>query len=191
MKGPLEIHHYLVAHEIPHEIVRLPRGIPSADHLADALAVDAGRCVAVRPYLASTGGTTVMIAVLCPLSCSPDLGALRRAALAPALVPARSDRVSAETDYIAGHLSPLLLPPEVVVLAASPLAALGDTIVYTATGDGGTAVGLPASDLLSVTGARSVTTTAPATRGTTIVLPEAATSPPAERLSERPATAGR
>jgi hypothetical protein len=45
-------------------------------------------------------------------------------------------------------VAPLLLPPDVDVVALQPLADLATTVVYTPTGDAGTALGLRALDLI-------------------------------------------
>jgi hypothetical protein len=58
--------------------------------------------------------------------------------------------VSRRTDYIAGHLAPLLLPPEVIVVSTRGVVDLATSVIYTATGDGGTALGIAATDLLNL-----------------------------------------
>ncbi len=63
-------------------------------------------------------------------------------------VRAGAELVSRRTDYLAGHVAPLLLPPDVEVVALQSLADLAATVVYTPTGDVGTALGLRALDLL-------------------------------------------
>jgi Cys-tRNA(Pro)/Cys-tRNA(Cys) deacylase len=67
---------------------------------------------------------------------------------------APAELVSSRTDYLASHLAPMLLPAEVLVVATPELADLGAEIVYTATGDGGTALALRAADLLDITRSR-------------------------------------
>ena len=56
--------------------------------------------------------------------------------------------MSRHTDYLAGHVSPLMLPDDVIVVATAEVADLAMSIIYTATGDGGTALGISAADLL-------------------------------------------
>jgi hypothetical protein len=74
----------------------------------------------------------------------------------PEFVPACTQFVSSRTDYLASHLSPLLLPPDVIVFALQSLADLTTSIVYAPTGDAGTAVGLAALDLIVLTRASIV-----------------------------------
>ncbi|HEY0870257.1 MAG TPA: hypothetical protein VGD55_07645, partial [Acidothermaceae bacterium] len=79
-------------------------------------------------------------------------GELLRDHLGPGveLSVAGADLISSHTDYLAGHLAPLLLPPDVLVVATSGVVDLATSIIYTATGDGGTALGIGATDLLSL-----------------------------------------
>jgi Cys-tRNA(Pro)/Cys-tRNA(Cys) deacylase len=159
MLGPLDIHHYLLAHDVHHEIVRLPRPAASAACLAEVLGLAPRRCLAVHPFHAATADGDVLVLVLAPADVRPDLpslirqlGEVLRDQLGPnaALAPAGADLVSGRTDYLAGHLAPLLLPPEVLVVATQGVVELAATIVYTATGDGGTALGIGAADVLNL-----------------------------------------
>lgn len=157
MKGPLDIHQFLLAHDVRHEIVRLPRTAPGASSLAEALGLPAHQCVAVCPFhtMTTTGDLLAVVLTTSDRGVEPDalasqLADLMRNRLGEQLhfVPANATLVSQHTDYLAGHLSPLLLPPEVVVVATQQLADLATTTVYAATGDAGTALALRALDLL-------------------------------------------
>lgn len=159
MLGPLDIHHYLLAHDVHHEIVRLPRPAANAEHLAEVLGVAPRRCLAIHPFHATTPDGDVLVLVLAAADVRPDLSSLvhqlaevLRDQLGPnaALAPAGADLVSDRTDYLAGHLAPLLLPQEVLVVATQGVVELAATIVYTATGDGGTALGIAAADVLKL-----------------------------------------
>jgi Cys-tRNA(Pro)/Cys-tRNA(Cys) deacylase len=159
MLGPLDIHHYLLAHDVHHEIVRLPRPAVGAEHLAEVLGLAPRRCLAIHPFHAMTAHGDVLVLVLAPADVQPDLPSLTRqlaevlrAELGPdaSFAPAGADLVSGRTDYLAGHLAPLLLPPEVHVVATQGVVELAASIVYTATGDGGTALGIAAADVLNL-----------------------------------------
>lgn len=159
MLGPLDIHHYLLAHDVHHEIVRLPRPAASAEHLAEVLGLAPRRCLAVHPFHAITADGDVLVLVLAPADARPDpptllrqLAEVLRDQLGPAatFTPASADLVSGRTDYLAAHLAPLLLPPEVLVVATQGVVELAASIVYTATGDGGTALGIAAADVLNL-----------------------------------------
>jgi len=160
MKGPLDIHQHLLAHDVRHEIVRLPRTAPSAPSLAEALGLPAHRCVAVHPFHATTATGDLLAVVLAPADLEIDndsmagsLSELLRVRLGESarFTLASATLVSKHTDYLAGHVAPLLLPPGVIVVAVQPLVDLAATIVYTATGDAGTALALRALDLLVLT----------------------------------------
>lgn len=172
--GPLDIHQYLLEHDVHHEIVRLPRPAASAEHLAEVLGVTPRRCLAIQPFHALTPDGDVLVLVLAPADEQPSDSQPGNAqpgnaqqsveTLVPALRDLLRDRlgpdaelsvagaalVSLRTDYIAGHLAPLLLPPDVIVVSTRSVLDLATSIIYTATGDGGTALGIAATDLLNL-----------------------------------------
>jgi Cys-tRNA(Pro)/Cys-tRNA(Cys) deacylase len=159
MLGPLDIHQYLLEHDVHHEIVRLPRPAASAEHLAEVLGVTPRRCLAIHPFHALTPDGDVLVLVLAPADEQPSAAALvlalrelLRDRLGPdaELSAAGAALVSRRTDYIAGHLAPLLLPPDVIVVSTRGVLDLATSIIYTATGDGGTALGIAATDLLNL-----------------------------------------
>jgi Cys-tRNA(Pro)/Cys-tRNA(Cys) deacylase len=159
MLGPLDIHQYLLQHDVHHEIVRLPRPAASAEHLAEVLGITPRRCLAIHPFHALTPDGDVLVLLLAPADATPDstqliraLGELLRDHLGPAveLTVAGADLISSHTDYLAGHLAPLLLPADVIVVTTSGVVDLATSIIYTATGDGGTALGIGATDLLNL-----------------------------------------
>lgn len=160
MLGPLDIHQYLLAHDVRHEILRLPRISPGTSSLAEALRLPPHHCVAVHPFSAPIPSGDVLAVVLAPADAiietegiTTRLGLLLRDRVGAVaqFAPARASTVSARTDYLAGHLAPLLLPSDVFVVATQGLVDLAATTVYTATGDAGTALALRALDLLVLT----------------------------------------
>jgi prolyl-tRNA editing enzyme YbaK/EbsC (Cys-tRNA(Pro) deacylase) len=164
VRGALDVHQALLAADVPHEIVRLDTRITSADELPRALGLDAG-CLAVRCYRATgDDGSDAFAAVLVPAGATPEPGALLLALAARAVRPALAGEVNLVTDCAAGLVTPVALPPQVVLLAD---AAVGGTdVVYTAVGEGGLALGIRTRDLLVTTGARVATlTSAPADTG--------------------------
>lgn len=160
MLGPLDIHQYLLEHDVHHEIVRLPRPAASAEHLAEVLGVTPRRCLAIHPFHAFTPDGDVLVLVLSPADEEPGTSTLMAALhdlLRDRLGPdakfsvAGAALVSRRTDYFAGHLAPLLLPADVIVVSTRGVLDLSTSIIYTATGDGGTALGIGATDLLNLT----------------------------------------
>ena len=148
MKDALDVHRSLLAAEVPHEIVRLPRLVLSADEIPDVLGLPADSCVAVRLYRADDR----LIAVLVRAGDHPHPGAVLNALGARSLRVAPHDLVNEVTDFAAALVSPALLPADVTVLADSCLGHVD--VVYAATGDGGTALGIPVRWLLTVSRAR-------------------------------------
>jgi prolyl-tRNA editing enzyme YbaK/EbsC (Cys-tRNA(Pro) deacylase) len=156
MKDALDVHRSLLAREVPHEIVRLPRLVLSADEIPAASGLPAERCVAVRLYHADDR----VVAVLVRAGELPHPGAVLAALGARTLRAAPPEIVNEVTDFAASLVSPVLLPDDVSVLAD---ACVGHhDVVYTATGDGGTALGIPSRWLLTASRARVTELCAPA-----------------------------
>jgi prolyl-tRNA editing enzyme YbaK/EbsC (Cys-tRNA(Pro) deacylase) len=173
MLGPLDIHQYLLEHGVHHEIVRLPRPAANAEHLAEVLEVTPRRCLAIHPFHALTPDGDALVLVLAPADEDPSAATLisaLRDLLHDRLTPdaelsvAGAALVSRRTDYIAGHLAPLLLPADVIVVSTQGVLDLATSIIYTATGDGGTALGIGATDLLNLTQAIVLCSDGPADR---------------------------
>jgi Cys-tRNA(Pro)/Cys-tRNA(Cys) deacylase len=185
MLGPLDIHQYLLAHDVHHEIVRVPRPAATAGHLAEVLGVPPQRCLAIHPFHAMSPDGDVLVLLLAPADVRTEptqlidaLADLLKEDLGPsaALTLAGADLVSSRTDYIAGHLAPLLLSADVIVVATQGLVDLGTSVIYTATGDAGTALGIGALDLLALSHARFLPDTARPGRGPWIELDRKSTA---------------
>jgi prolyl-tRNA editing enzyme YbaK/EbsC (Cys-tRNA(Pro) deacylase) len=147
MKDALDVHRSLLDREIPHEVVRLQRLVLTADELPEALDLPADQCVVTRVYHADDR----LVAVLVRAGHHPHPAAVLEAIGARSLRSARPDVVNIHTDFAAALVCPVLLPEPMPVLAD---ACIGHSeVVYTATGDGGTALGIPARWLLTSTGA--------------------------------------
>jgi Cys-tRNA(Pro)/Cys-tRNA(Cys) deacylase len=169
VRGALDVHRELLARDVPHEVVRLPSRVTSADDLPAALGLEQG-CVAVRCYLVERSGRCSFAVVLVPAGAVPGPEALLDALGARSVRPARPEQVNATTDCTAGLVSPVGLPPDVEVLADTALER--STTSYCALGEGGVALGIRTSDLLAVVGARTAALTAPADpAGLSIELP--------------------
>ena len=157
MKGPLDIHQHLLAHDVHHEIVRLRHTAPGARTLAEALGLPPSRCVAVHPFHAMTSDGDVLALLLSPADTAVDEAAAchtiaevmrQRLDVRMLFRPAGASLVSSHTDYLAGHVCPLLLPADVAVFVTQSLAELATAVVYMASGDAGTALALRALDLV-------------------------------------------
>ena len=152
MRGALDVHRELLARDVPHEVVRLPGRVVSADDLPAALGLEDG-CVVVRCYLVERNGRTSFTAVLVPAGAVPAPAALLDALSARSVRPARPEQVNARTDCAAGLVCPVGLPPDVEVLADEVLERCPTS--YCALGEGGVALGIRTRDLLDVVGART------------------------------------
>lgn len=143
MLDALDVHRSLLAREVPHEVVRLPRLVLSADEIPEVMGLPAHRCVAVRMYLADDRP----VAVITRAGDLPHPGAVLSAVGARALRSARPDLINRLTDFAAPLVCPVLLPDTISVLADS---CVGHSdVVYSPTGDGGTVLGIPSRWLLT------------------------------------------
>ncbi|HVM28821.1 MAG TPA: YbaK/EbsC family protein [Mycobacteriales bacterium] len=164
MRTALDVHRELLARDVPHEIVRLPQRITTADDLPFSLGMPVG-CVAVRlyrvvrPEAPDLGGQdrAAFVAVLVPAGAVPDVDALLALLDAAGVEPLPPAEVSALTGCPDGLVSPVGLPAGVEVLAD---AAVGATdVLYAAAGEGRVALGVRTRDLLVAVGARVGTLT--------------------------------
>jgi prolyl-tRNA editing enzyme YbaK/EbsC (Cys-tRNA(Pro) deacylase) len=184
MKDALTIHRALLGWETRHEIVRLPFGVATADELPEALGLPAERCLVTRVYACEhvyRAERFLTGAVVCagrqPL---PD--AVRREVGARQVRPARADTVNAVTEYAAGLVAPLLLPPAMPLLIDQRIieSRSPDDVVYTPTGEPSTALGIRVADLCALTSAKPCH----------LLPPSAAKTPPALHI-EPPGLRGR
>jgi prolyl-tRNA editing enzyme YbaK/EbsC (Cys-tRNA(Pro) deacylase) len=155
MLDALDVHRSLLAREVPHEIVRLPRVALSADEIPAVLELPSDRCVVVRMYVADDKP----VAVIMRAGEHPHPGAVLAAVRARTLRSMRPEAVNQLTDFAASLVSPLLLPESVTVLADSCVGLVD--VVYAPTGDGGTVLGIPSGRLLRASRARVATLCAP------------------------------
>ncbi|MEV0582509.1 YbaK/EbsC family protein [Nonomuraea sp. NPDC050310] len=155
MKDALAIHRWLLAHLVPHEIVRLPRPMTCVDELPESVLAPPSRCVSVTVFELATRQGREAVAVVSTVADPPRPGVLagllgaRRVRVAPAFV------VNRLTDYADGLVAPLLLPPDLPVLLDDRLPTCDDP-VYTATGERCTALAIGGLDLRSALSGRSV-----------------------------------
>lgn len=148
MKGPLDVHLALLGASVEHEVVHLPRVIVSAGELPEVLGLPSAACGRIRIYHADD----VLVATLLPADRSPRPDVIAAATRASIIRLADDDTVNAVTDSVAGLVSPIGLPGDLTLIADAAFAA--QDVVYTPTGDGGTALKIRAQDLIVYTGAR-------------------------------------
>lgn len=144
MRGLLDITRELLGADVPHEVVHLRRRIDDAGELPEVLDLPAARCVVVRLYDADGA----LAAALAPADRAVATAALAKALGARTVRPTAHARVSAATDFHPSLVPPVGLPDDVRVVADTALARL--PVVYTATGDGSTALKVRTGDLLAL-----------------------------------------
>lgn len=160
MKDALTIHRALLESETVHEIVRLPAAIAQADDLPRVLGLPPERCLATRVYTCVDAGRgdRFLAGVIVPAGTHPATEPIRMAVGARQLRPARANLVNSVTEYAADLVCPLLLPERMPLLIDDrAIDALHvDDVVYTATGEASTALGIRALDLYGLTGAKPI-----------------------------------
>lgn len=154
MKGSLDIHRTLLALDVPHEIIRLPRLILNADEIPEVLGLPPAACVAVRVFEADPGPTHRLIAVAVRAGDLPDIATLATTVAARVVRVATPAQINAATDFYAGLVAPVCLPEDLPLYADLPLTER--EVLYAPTGEGGTVVGVRSHDLLKVSNAKVV-----------------------------------
>lgn len=153
MMDALTLHRLLLGCGVQHEIVHLHNSISSADQLPTVLELPSRRCLAVRMYDAGgPGGCPALVAAVVWAGRVPDTGELQRVTGHERLRRAAGYLVNEVTGYAAGLVAPLALPEDVDVYADENVVSGIDrgAVVYTATGEPRTALGIRLLDLFTL-----------------------------------------
>jgi prolyl-tRNA editing enzyme YbaK/EbsC (Cys-tRNA(Pro) deacylase) len=152
MNNVLTLHRMLLENDIRHEIVQLPRTITSADQLPAILALPAERCLVVRVYDTDDQHAAVIVRP----HLVPSGRAVQQITGGRRVRAAGEDTISAVTGYAAGLVAPLGLPDAIPVYVDQGVTDNADDemVVYTATGESGTALGIGLLDLLACCAAK-------------------------------------
>ncbi len=147
MRGPVDVARQLLALDVPHEIVHLPRRVESAQELPGVLGVPESSCVLVDVFETESGYVATLVpcdAVVLPVALAQaiDAQSVRRPELGV---------VSRVTDFMATLVPPVGLPSAVLVVADGRVAKAG--VLYTATGDSWTALKIHGGDLVRASAA--------------------------------------
>ena len=147
MNNVLTVHRKLLENGVRHEIVQLPQTITSADQLPAVLALPPRRCLAVRVY--DVDGRHV--AIIAAADTVPSAQVVREITGGLRARAAGEAEISSVTGYAAGLVAPLALPDDMPLYVDQALADSADdgAVVYTATGEPGTALGIRLLDLLA------------------------------------------
>ncbi|MDA0633724.1 hypothetical protein OUY22_09865 [Nonomuraea sp. MCN248] len=161
MKDALAIHRWLLAHQVHHEIVRLPRPITCADELPATISAAPERCVTVTVFeVAPRIGRPFVVAVVHSLAAPPRPGAVGGLLGVRTVRHAPAHLVNEATDYAAGLVGPLLLPEELPVFIDDRLSADTDPI-FSAIGERHAVLTMRALDLLTLLSGKTVDLRAP------------------------------
>ncbi|MCO6007291.1 YbaK/EbsC family protein [Actinoallomurus purpureus] len=158
MKDALSIHRLLLERQTTHEIVRLPKHIGCADDLPEVLGLPPFRCLCTRIFLPYEPGRLYtgrhpLVAVIVTAGSRPAPSVVAEALDVPEVRPAPVDLINEVTDYAAELVAPLLLPANVVMFVDQQAACVDD-VVYTATGEAWTALGIHTLDLFALCDAK-------------------------------------
>ncbi|MFG2071628.1 Cys-tRNA(Pro) deacylase, prolyl-tRNA editing enzyme YbaK/EbsC [Nonomuraea maritima] len=150
MKDALAIHRWLLAHQVHHEIVRLPRPMTCAEELPETVSAAPERCLMVTVLeVATRSGREVVVGVTSPVSLPPRPGVVGGLLGARQVRPASSRVVNAATDYADGLVCPLLLPESLPVFVDDRLTT-GPEPIFMPTGERHTALAVRGLDLLTL-----------------------------------------
>ncbi|WP_043614946.1 aminoacyl-tRNA deacylase [Nonomuraea candida] len=150
MKDALAIHRWLLAHQVHHEIVRLPRPMTCAEELPETVSAAPERCLMVSVLEVTTWtGREVVVGVTAPVSSPPRPGAVGGLLGARHVRPAPAHLVNSVTDYADGLVCPLLLPESLPMFIDDRLSADTEP-VFTALGERHTALSIRSLDLLAL-----------------------------------------
>ncbi|GAA2674733.1 MULTISPECIES: YbaK/EbsC family protein [Nonomuraea] len=155
MKDALAIHRWLLAHQVHHEIVRLPRPMKCAEELPATIGAEPERCVAVTVFEARARLGREVVAFVSTVAHPPSPGQVGRLLRVRSVRPAPAFVVNATTDYAAGLVSPLLLPRDLPLLVDDRLTGDGG-FLFTPTGERRTALRLHSLDLLRSLPSRTI-----------------------------------
>lgn len=155
MKDALAIHRRLLAHQVHHEIVRLPRAMTCAEELPELLAVSPATCVGVTVFEVTTRIGPEPVAVVASVDAPPRPGAIGALLGTRHVRPASAFTVNSATDYAAGLVCPLLLPDGLTVLVDGRLAGSRE-LVHTPAGERRTALLIRADHLLALVSGKTI-----------------------------------
>ncbi|MET8046175.1 YbaK/EbsC family protein [Streptosporangium sp. NPDC005286] len=155
MKDALAIHRWLLAHQVHHEIVRLPRAMTCSDELPEVLSASPAICLAVTVYEVTTRIAREPVAIVTSVGSPPRPGLIGGILGARRVRPASAFTVNSATDYASGLVCPLLLPATLTVLVDERLTDIA-TSVYAPTGERHTALLIRADHLLTLVSGRVV-----------------------------------
>jgi prolyl-tRNA editing enzyme YbaK/EbsC (Cys-tRNA(Pro) deacylase) len=141
MRSSVDVHNYLVEHDVQHELFRVQGRLRTAERLAAVLELPPGEVGKVAVFESDAGP----IAALVPSDRSADPKRVKSAAQVDEVKKASPARASALCDYIPDAIPPVALPKGFRVLMDTSLAER--EVVYFHAGDSSAVLKLRGADL--------------------------------------------
>jgi prolyl-tRNA editing enzyme YbaK/EbsC (Cys-tRNA(Pro) deacylase) len=147
LRSSVDVHNYLLDHEVPHELVPLQGPLRDLGDAPGVLGLDA----------AEVGRPTVLVdeigvvVVLAPADIAVDLGVVSGLLRRPGLVPLGAERSPGLTGYLLAAVPPVALDQPAEVVVDTRLAT--QAVVYTAAGEAGVILKIPGDELVKATNA--------------------------------------
>jgi prolyl-tRNA editing enzyme YbaK/EbsC (Cys-tRNA(Pro) deacylase) len=147
LRSSVDVHNYLLDHEVPHELVPLPGSLRDLEDAPGVLGLDAAEVGRPTVLVDDVG----VVVVLAPADVTVDLGVLTGLLRRPGLNAISADQAPALTGYLLAVVPPVALDQAVEVVVDSRLAA--QAVVYTAAGEPGVILKIPGDELVKATNA--------------------------------------
>jgi prolyl-tRNA editing enzyme YbaK/EbsC (Cys-tRNA(Pro) deacylase) len=147
LRSSVDVHNYLLDHEVPHELVPLQGPLRDLEDAPGVLGLEA----------AEVGRPTVLVdelgvvVVLAPADIVVDLGVVTGLLRRPGLAPLGAERSPGLTGYLLAAVPPVALDQPAEVVVDTRLAA--QAVVYTAAGEAGVILKIPGEELVKATNA--------------------------------------
>jgi prolyl-tRNA editing enzyme YbaK/EbsC (Cys-tRNA(Pro) deacylase) len=147
LRSSVDVHNYLLDHEVPHELVPLQGPLRDLEDAPGVLGLEA----------AEVGRPTVLVdelgvvVVLAPADIVVDLGVVTGLLRRPGLAPLGVERSPGLTGYLLAAVPPVALDQPAEVIVDTRLAA--QAVVYTAAGEAGVILKIPGEELVKATNA--------------------------------------
>lgn len=147
MRSSVDVHNYLLDHEVPHELVPLQGPLRDLADAPGVLGLDAKEVGRPTALFDEFG----IVVVLAPADVAVDLGIVTGLLRRPGLAVVSADQAPGLTGYLLAVVPPVALDQPAEVVVDTRLAAQG--VVYTAAGEAGVILKIPGDELVKATNA--------------------------------------
>jgi prolyl-tRNA editing enzyme YbaK/EbsC (Cys-tRNA(Pro) deacylase) len=147
LRSSVDVHNYLLDHEVPHELVPLQGPLRDLEDAPGVLGLDPGEVGRPTALCDEVG----LVVVLAPADVTVDLGVVTGLLRRPGLSAVSADQSPGLTGYLLAVVPPVALDQPAEVVVDSRLASQG--VVYTAAGEAGVILKIPGDELVKATNA--------------------------------------